>query len=255
MSSGLLIAFFLTVAVAAYVHTVSGFAIGMIIMGSAAVLHLAPVPVVAAVVALITLVNGALALPGVLHQVYWRGTLIAIAGVLPATVAGVVLLDFLSASATQLMRALLGVLIVSGGVHMLLHSARRQTCSSQAAFFASGLGGGLLGGLFGIPGPPLIYHFYRQPLSPAVIRNSLLLSFAVMSAGRTVFVAAQGQLTTEVWILTAVSVPAAALATMAGRYLPPPLGIVGMRRFVFAALLVIGGSLIVDGTGLLSHAD
>jgi hypothetical protein len=51
-------------AVAGYLHTVSGFGLGMIVMGAAGGLGVASVPVLAAVVSLVTLVNSAVALPG-----------------------------------------------------------------------------------------------------------------------------------------------------------------------------------------------
>lgn len=50
--------------VAGYLHTVTGFGLGMIVMGAAGGLGIASVPVLAAVVSLVTLVNSAVALPG-----------------------------------------------------------------------------------------------------------------------------------------------------------------------------------------------
>lgn len=247
MSTEATLLFIMFSGVAAYVHTISGFALNMIIMGAATALELTSVPVAAAVVSLITLVNGLFALPGNFNKIYWRGTAIAMLGILPAMVLGVVLLDYLNDSAYQLLRFLLGITILLAAIHLFLDLSPATRGSSQQGYFLSGLLGGFFGGLFAIPGPPLIYHYYRQPLELSTIRNGLILLFVFTSAARTLYIGAQGQLTEDIFMLTALTVPVVALATLAGRYYPPGAGKLVLKRFVILILSLIGLNLILDG--------
>ena len=96
---------------ASYFQTVTGFGLGMIVIGAASGLNLAPVASVAAVVSLVTLANSAIALPGKLHHVDWRAVRAATLGLLPSVGAGVLLLGYLSGGASGILQFLLGAVI------------------------------------------------------------------------------------------------------------------------------------------------
>ncbi|MCL1479299.1 MAG: hypothetical protein MH219_18135 [Marinobacter sp.] len=112
-------------------------------MGLAGGLGIAPVTSVAAVISLMTMANCSVALPGRLHHVYWPSVRVAALAIVPSITAGVLLLNYLSSSASVIVRVLLGLVII-----------------------------------YAAAGPPLIYHYYRQPLEPIRIRNTLTLLFA-----------------------------------------------------------------------------
>jgi protein-S-isoprenylcysteine O-methyltransferase Ste14 len=99
--------------------------------------------------------------------------------------------------------------------------------------------------MFGVSGPPLIFQFYRQPLSLVQIRYALIVIFTVTSTTRTLFSAYQGQLDAALWMQAAFAVPVVALMTIVARQYPPPLSGVTTRRIAYAILVVIGGSLIL----------
>ncbi|HXG28358.1 MAG TPA: sulfite exporter TauE/SafE family protein [Nevskiales bacterium] len=246
MSIDSLLALLAIVAVGTYFQTVTGFGLGMIVMGATSGFALAPVSVAAAVVSLVTLVNSAVALPGKLHHIDWRAARAVLVGVGPAIIAGVLLLDYLSSVTARLLQFLLGAAIIYSGVVFARRPAQLPERSSDRSFFISGFASGLFGGLFGMAGPPVIFHFYRQPLELVAIRNMLLLVFAFTSGSRTLFIAAQGRLDSEIWLLTACAVPLVALATVLGRRYPPPFAPQAMRRVACAALLVIGASLVMS---------
>lgn len=246
MSVEVLLPFVVIAAVAGYFQTVTGFGLGMIVMGATSGLDIAPVASVAAVVSLMTLANSAVALPGKLNHLDLGVTAMTVAGIVPAIVVGVLLLDVLSQSAASVVRIALGVVVCYGGLSLVLRPRQRETLSSKASFFVSGVLSGLCGGLFGIAGPPVIYQCYRQPMPLVAIRNMLILLFAATSGVRTLFVALRGQLDAEILILTAWAIPLVALATYAGRRWPPPLSPLAMRRLAFATLMLIGGGLIVS---------
>lgn len=233
-------------AFATYFQTVTGFGLGMIVMGATSGFGLASLATVAAVVSLISVANSAFALPGRLHLIDWRAAAAASLGILPAIVAGVLLLDYLSGTASRLLQLLLGVVILHGSVTFSFRPATLAVRSPERSFFASGFLSGLSGGLFGIAGPPLIFQFYRQPMEPAAVRNMLLLLFAVTAGTRSLFTAAQGGFDAETLTLAAFALPLVALATFAGRRYPPALAPRTMRRVASLTLVAIGVSLVVS---------
>ncbi|WP_150306040.1 TSUP family transporter [Pseudomonas saliphila] len=239
--------FLLIAAFAGYFQTVTGFGLGMIVMGLAGGLGIAPITSVAAVISLMTLVNCMVALPGRLHHVYWPSVRVAALAIVPSIMTGVLLLNYLSASASLIVRVLLGMVIIYGAVGLLLKPGMQAEVAGKASFAVFGGLSGFLGGLFGIAGPPLIYHYYRQPLEPICIRNTLILLFAVTSGVRTLFVISQGQMNAEILLLTAWAFPLVAIATWLGRRWPPPLSANAMRRLVFVLLLLIGVLLLIAG--------
>lgn len=232
------------IVIGTYFQTVTGFGMGMIVMGVTSGFDLAPMPLIATVISLLTLVNSGVALPGRLHLIDWPAARAVLFGVVPSIVAGVMLLDYLSASSSMVLKFLLGATITYSGVVFALKPTQLPERSSDRSFLLSGLFSGLSGGLFGMAGPPVIFHFYRQPMDLSAVRCMLLLVFAFTSGTRTVFVATQGGLTPDVWLLTAFSVLLVALATYVGRHYPPPLAPATMRRLAFSVLIVIGISLM-----------
>lgn len=233
--------------VAGYLHTVSGFGLGMIVMGTAGGLGVASVPVLAAVVSLVTLVNSAVALPG-----GWRGlggcrVMALTVGIVPSIVVGVWVLSWLSASFAVLLTLLLGALVLYGGISIGLRPRPRLKESDAWTFAVSGALTGLCGGLFGVPGPPVIYHCYRQPLPLETIRLLLILCFAITSGVRTLFVASQGGLTADVWELALWSMPVVGLATWLGRRYPPPCSAAVMRQLAMLTLIGLGTVILLGG--------
>jgi uncharacterized membrane protein YfcA len=231
---------------ASYFQTVTGFGLGMIVLGAASGFGLAPLASVAALVSLVTLANSAIALPGTLHHIDWRAVGAATLGLLPSVVAGVLLLDYLSGAASGILQMLLGAVILYGGLAAALRPAPLTRRSDDRGFFLSGVFGGLLSGMFGISGPPLVFQFYRQPFSLMQIRCALILLFAMTALIRSLFSAWNGQLGHEIWIQTAFAVPAVALATIAARRYPPPISGVATRRIAFGVLVIIGCYLMVS---------
>ncbi|ALD93338.1 sulfite exporter TauE/SafE family protein [Cupriavidus gilardii] len=227
-----------------YFQTVTGFGMGLIVMGAASGLHLAPVATLAALVSLLTLANGALALPGKLHHIDWRAVRAATLGILPSVVAGVVLLHYLSGTAAGVLQLMLGAVVLYGGIGAALRPAALPSRSGDGSFFVSGVCGGLLSGLFGVSGPPLIFQFYRQPLNMVQIRCALILVFTTTSAVRTAYSAWQGELAGDVWLQAALAFPVVALSTIAARRFPPPLSTEATRRLAFGVLVVLGAYLM-----------
>ncbi|CAB3800059.1 putative sulfite/organosulfonate exporter TauE [Paraburkholderia caffeinitolerans] len=230
---------------ASYFQTITGFGLSMIVMGATSGFSLAPLASIATLMSLVTLANSATALPGKLHHIDWRAVGAATLGVLPSVVVGVLTLNYLSTAASGVLQLLLGVVVLYGGLSAALQPAPLAQRSGDRSFFVSGVFGGLLSGMFGLSGPPLIFQFYRQPLKLVEIRCALIVIFTVSSLTRVLFNAWEGALPASICIQAALAAPVVMLMTLAARHYPPPLSSVAMRRLAFGVLMVIGVSLIL----------
>ncbi len=245
MDSATLFLYLLVCAVGSYVQSVAGFAMGMIIIAVMVGGGLIAVPVITAVVSLVSLVNIALALRGHGHHLQRRLFTFMALGLLPAVVVGVRVLDHLSATAAWVLELLLGVFIVAGSLSMMVRPQPRRTVSPDWSCLLAGIAGGLLGGMFSASGPVMGWFNYRQPLTVAEIRTTLLASFALTTLARTVVVAQSGGLTGEVWTLFLIALPVVLLGTWAGRRFPPPVTEETLKRMAFGLLLIMGSWTVV----------
>ena len=96
MSTETLLALLALIAFGTYVQTITGFGLGIIVIGVATALNLTSVVVIAAVVSLVTLVNCAIALYKSKMQLDWQAIKFVIIGVFPGMLVGVTLLNILS---------------------------------------------------------------------------------------------------------------------------------------------------------------
>lgn len=235
----------LIIAIGTYFQTLTGFGLAMIVIGVSSGIELTSVAFIATVVSLISLVNSAVALPGHLHHIDWRIANTTLLGIVPSSVIGVVLLNYLNTQAASILEFILGAIIVYSGISFALNPKQRKTSSSLKSFFAVGFISGLCGGLFGMPGPPVIFHMYRQPMSMPVIRYMLLLMFACTAFSRTFYEVITEGLPKDSLIISAIAIPCVAIVTLLAQRFPPPVSAQNMRRITFVTLVIIGLGLII----------
>ena len=231
--------------VAAYVQSLTGFAFGLLMMGGIGMMGLVPLPDAAVIVGILTLVNATQVLSRGWRDVAWAEFRLVIGPSLILLVGGYFLLERLADINLDGLRLMLGVVIVGASIQLMLQPHPLAQRSTPGTFVLAGALGGFLGGMFSTAGPPLIYHFYRQPLAAVSIRETLVMVFAVNASLRLVLVGVSGNLPhgTVWWGLLAVPV-VSALAYAARRW-PPPLSVLAMRRVAFCLLLLSGLSLAV----------
>ncbi|WP_271270903.1 sulfite exporter TauE/SafE family protein [Aliamphritea hakodatensis] len=234
------------IAFATYVQTVTGFALGMIVMGTVTAINLVPIAFTAVVISAVTLINGLFALKGNLRAVDWRKVMLTTAGILPGVIAGLVLLDYMSEEFSELLQLLLGITIILGGLMIMLKPQPLEKPSPDLAFTASGATAGFLAGLFSMAGPPLVYLFYRQPFELLTIRLCLMTIFLSSSVARTAIVGIQGGLTWDMLVYSVLCIPVVMFFTWIGKRYPPPLTTPNMRRLAFFLLIIIGVSLVIS---------
>jgi len=245
MSLEQILPFLMIVALGTYVQTVTGFGMGMVILGFVAQLDLYSITFTSVVVSILMLANGPIALHGNLKAIDRKPLCLTLAGLFPALIVGVLLLNYLSDEFARILQLILGVTIICGGMFIVLKPEPLPTPSGSFSFVAAGSVAGLFGGLFAISGPPLVYQYYRQPFPLHAIRMSLLMLLLLMDFARLIVMETQGSLDLDMLWVSLICIPVVAIFTLAGRRYPPPFSDKTMRRLAFCMLIVIGVSLTV----------
>ena len=237
--------FLIAIAIGAYTQTVTGFAMGLIIMGITASLQLAPISFIAAVISLTGLVNVVLAVYKDHHHINWQLIRTIMIGFIPSMVAGRLILYYLDQTSTQLLQSILGIVIMLGGILLMLKPHPNKEPAPSYLTFLSGASSGVMGGLFSTSAPPLIYHLYKQPLTIPTIRSTLLMTFMIGSTARIGYISTQGFITKDILLFALYSLPVVFLFTWLGKKYPPALSDINMRRMAFGLLIILGISTIV----------
>ena len=108
-----------------------------------------------------------------------------------------------------------------------------------------GLLSGVLGGLFGTSGPPMVVFLSRKGLRLAAFRATLIAFFCVLDTARAVGYAATGLITREILIVCAWLMPISYLGSFAGKRIHDRVPERTVRVAVAATLLVTGLVLVM----------
>lgn len=244
--------FWALVAVAAWMQTTTGFALGLLLMGGVGLLGLMPLPQAAVITSMLVIANSVLVLRTGWRDVDRRLLAITLAGAMPTLVAGFWLLGWLAASGIGLLQLMLGLVIAVAAIQLMARPRQRMALSPDWSFFVAGASGGVLGGLFATTGPPVIYHLYRQPLPLQVVRVTLIAIFSITQIERTLLASLVTGIDGDVLIRAAGAFPAVALGTFLARNLPPPFSVATIRRIALALLFLSGVSMIVASLSRLT---
>jgi len=246
MQYDVLFPFLAIVAVATYVQSVSGFALGMIVMGSVTTFDLLPITFTSVIISAVALINSAFVIRSDIGYLKPKILTATFIGVLPGLIIGLFLLHYLSDSFNEILQKVLGVAIIMAGISMIIKTTATERPPSKPSMFTlAGCASGLLTGLFSIGGPPLVYIFYRQPFDLKTIRTYLLAVFLIGAICRITLVGIQGQLTLDMLIYSLCCIPVVITVSSFAKRYPPPIDINIMRKIAFCLLIVIGTSLLL----------
>jgi uncharacterized protein len=157
---------------------------------------------------------------------------------------GALLLAWLSDNAIGAVRVALGLAILACSVLLVVQTKPRAELSPPGAFALYGVLSGVMGGVFASAGPPMVFHLYRQPLDRLVVRDTLVLIFAVNAVLRLFIVLQQGRFGADSVALSLEALPVVLLVTWLARRYPPGWSPAAVRRVVFVLLAVAGASLV-----------
>lgn len=245
MDASSLLGLMMLAGLAAYIQTLTGFALGLIMMGGIGLSGLMPLPEAAVLVSCLVLVNAAQVLARGWRDIAWPEFRSVILSSLLALAAGYWLLGILVSASIDWLKLVLGIIIVVSSLQLALKPQPLAAKSSKSSFVFFGAIAGLMGGLFSTAGPPLVYHLYRQPLPPVSIRETLVAIFSINAVIRMGFVMAAGDVPHEGFWWGLLCIPVVISFTFAARKWPPPLSPAAMRRVAFGLLLLSGLSLAI----------
>lgn len=237
--------FIACVAVASYVQNLTGFALGLVLLGLVGLLHAAPLAEVTNVVSILAIVNGALLFHKGLPRLE-RATIVpTLATSLIGVGLGVWLLNWFSDHVVLGLRLLLGLTIAGAAVLLLLQATPLARRSRAWVFAAFGLVSGVFGGLFSTAGPPLVYHFYRQPMEAAQLRAALTLIFAANAAVRLALQAGAGRVGADALWMSLEAAPVVIALTLLAVRCPHRWSPRAVRRCVAGLLALVAAGLVV----------
>ena len=229
-------------ALAEAVYVLLGFGAGLIAVGTMALL----LPELKDAVVILLLVN----LPAELwivrsswQRISWRGVLVIFIGVAIGTPLGTSLLRWGDA---RFLLIVLGVFLVAvGAVFLFIKDARKR---QMPRWIAGPIGviSGVLTGLFGTGGPPVIVLLKGYGLDKGAFRATLISFFLLMSLMRGGTYINAGLLTTEELLAALWLLPASLAGTVLGMVIH---GRLSERFFGYAVslLLILLGGLLVIG--------
>jgi uncharacterized membrane protein YfcA len=202
-----------------------------------------PVNVAAPVAALVSITVAAVVLVQDWSEVHGRSA----SRLVIATLFGVPLgLWMLTAVAEPVVKGILATVIIVFSTYSLVNK-RPLTLGDDQHAWIFGFGAGVLGGAYGMNGPPLVVYGTMRGWSPAQFRATLQGYFLPASVAVMIGYWFAGLWTAEVTRYYVLALPGIAVAIIAGRTINRRLD---RRRF----LLVVHGGLIVIGAVLLAQA-
>ncbi len=142
---------------------------------------------------------------------------------LPALVAGYFVLDHLATNGLVYLRIILGAVIIVSALQLVVPPRKEEKEASRSSFVVFGAFSGIMSGLFSTSGPPLVYHFYRQPLPVAAIRETLVAIFSINALLRLFVVVADGTFPKLVYWPAFFAVITVSIGTHLARHMPLPL--------------------------------
>jgi uncharacterized membrane protein YfcA len=203
-----------------------------------------PVGVAAPLAVLVSVV-----VAGVVVVQDWRGVHFrAAAGLIVASLLGIPLgLLLLARVDDQIVKVLLGSVIVLFSIYSLAIGRSRHLAHDHPGWLmACGFLSGVLGGAFGMNGPPLAVYGALRRWSPQHFRATLQAYFLPVSIAGLVGYAVIGLWTHAVTSYFLWSLPGVAVAIFAGRVINQRMRGDGFIRIVYGGLIVIGAALVVQ---------
>ena len=170
------------------------------------------------------------------------------AGLVLATLFGIPLgLLILTNAHQELVRASLGVLIMLFAAYSLVaRNAFRLEHEHRPLLLASGFLAGVLGGAYGMNGPPLVVYGSLRRWSPQHFRATLQAYFLPASLLGLVGYWSAGLLTRAVTREYLLSLPVMLPAVFLGRAINRRFSGNAFLKYVYGGLMLIGGMLFVE---------
>lgn len=153
----------------------------------------------------------------------------------------------------RLVLIVFAIFLLFHSVRSILQIWREPTKNGKAARRPTssfiGLFGGMVDGLIGVGGVPIIMHFNKLGFGKAVFRGTIVACFLILGVSRAVSYSYAGLITAQTLLVVLLLAPAAIAGLVAGMWLHRLIDETLFQKIVFGMLLLIG--LVLLGRGIL----
>jgi uncharacterized membrane protein YfcA len=199
---------------------------------------------------LAVLVSVAMAAVIVVHD--WRHVqLRSASGLIVAALPGIPLgVVVLAKGNEHMVKLILGVLIIGFSFYSLTDRGRLHLREDHRGWLLGcGFASGVLGGAYGMNGPPLAIYGALRRWSPQHFRATLQGYFLVASLAGLIGYAVLGIWTAAITRYFLMSLPAVFVAALMGRAVNRRMRDHGFFRLVYIGLIAIGSLLVLESAG------
>ncbi len=176
----------------------------------------------------------------------WRHLWPVVIGTIVCVPVGLMLLKVFGPTHPELVRRVLGVVIIGFSVWSLRGKTPEPREMRWPVGLAAGMMGGVLGGAFTMSGPPLVAYVYSLPLSRDALKASLNACFVLNCLYRLVLIISAGDVTRPVVIEFGCCVPAIGLGVIVGMVLARRVATDRFRRMAWVVFGLLGLILLVQ---------
>lgn len=237
--------FIFGVAVGSYLQTMTGFALGIVVTGVMALSGITSINNTADALSIITIFNALVVLPKLWRYIDWSSLTRLICSLLIGVVLGVLLLDFLTGFYSSLLRVLAGFFVLLGGVSLVFDPQKSQKEPGSFSTFLFGLASGVMSGLFSLPGPPIVYYYYKKNIFLKTVRANLITIFSILAAFRLLFVYFNTGVSYQSLQASAYGIPVVIFFSWVGIRFPLSLSDRSIKKIVCFMLIFVGLMTII----------
>ncbi len=154
---------------------------------------------------------------------------------------------FLNSVDSSLILRTLGAVIITAAVISLLGPEKLRLFAARPFQYIAGVLGGLLGGAFNVPGPPLVVYAYNShwPLRNAMANLQFIFSVMTLIAIPTYFL--NGLLTLKITGYGILYIPVIIACTFIGSKISRYISSAHLRKIVMVVLVLLGANLMISG--------
>ncbi len=225
------------------IYVLFGFGSGLVAIGTLALIF----PELKDAVVLILLVNlipEAWVIYSTWRKIAWKGVLLICVGIAVGVPTGTWILQAMDA---VILLTGLGIFLVLTGAGFLATPAGQRVAWPNWAVPIIGTVSGLLGGMFGTGGPPLIIYYQLGGVDKATFRGNLMAIFFIVTVVRLVSYGVSGLLTPPRLVSAVIVLPAIFVGIWIGNSIELKIPERSFQRLVAVALVVMGGLLLARG--------
>lgn len=224
------------------IYVLFGFGLGLIAVGLLA-LFIQPVTHVIVLLLFVAIPAEIYVVSKSWRSISWRGIVILSGAIVVGTVLGTLILKY---GNPEFILTILGFFLIGAGMIFLIAQSARIIHWPAWCPPCIGMIAGLLAGMFGTGGPPLIFYYQLSGLKKEAFRGHLMTLFLLMALVRLPAYAFSGLVTLPRIISAVYIFPAVLLGIWLGNRIHVRISEPGFRKMVSAGLIVIGIILLIN---------